>query len=95
MLMVASEPHRGRERRVPGERTVRVKVSLAESELQRLRAVAQLNLTTVSEFLRDAANAAAEESGAEAPFVERRAGHDRRQLQVPAVEERRRKDRRG
>lgn len=93
MLLMAEVAHRGRKRRVPTERTIRVKVCLAESEFVRLKAAVALNLTTISEFLRDAANSAAEESGAEQPFLERRQG-DRRRQPVPVGTERRRQDRR-
>ena len=65
----------------------------AESEFPKLLAAAQLNNQTVSEFMRDAANDAAEECGAAAIFTERRTG-DRRTQEVPVRHERRRRDRR-
>jgi hypothetical protein len=65
----------------------------AESEFPKLVAAAQLNNQTLSEFMRDAANDAAEECGAPAIFIERRRG-DRRQQAVPCAHNRRAGDRR-
>jgi hypothetical protein len=85
---------RGRPARLPGEANRRIVVYLgADSEFPKLLAAAQLNNQTVSEFMRDAANAAAEECGAPAIFTERRAA-DRRAQTVRVRHDRRHGDRR-
>jgi len=88
MLMTLEKRARGRGRRVPGEPIHRIKVSFAVSEFELLKAVAALNFVTIAEFLRDAANDAAEECGAARPCVERRSRERRRQTQPRAVERR-------
>lgn len=85
---------RGRERRVPNEQTKRIKISFSESELELLRVVAQLNLVTIAEFVRDAVNDAAEECGATPPCFERRRGERRGQAERPPLERRRAERRR-
>lgn len=91
---VPTTPKRGRPRRLAGEPLRRVVVYLgAESEFPRLVAAAQMNGTTLSDFLRDAANDAAEECGAPPIFLERRR-HARRAVELPIIIDRRQSRRR-
>lgn len=82
---------RGRRPRLPdGERLRRVVVYVgADTEFPRLLAAAQLNQQSVSEYLRDAGNDAAEDCGAPAIFVERRTAERRTRRQVVPVDRRR------
>ena len=85
---------RGRERRVPGEATKRIKISFSESEIELLKIVVHLNqYASIAEFVRDAVNGAADDCGAKRPCVERRARERRRQA-ADVDADRRRTDRR-
>lgn len=68
----------------------------ADTEFPRLLAAAQLNQQSISEYLRDAGNDAAEDCGAPPIFVERRGAFrpDRRQRPRPVPVDRRRGARR-